>query len=294
VSQEAQIKALGDVSGGNILDIRPADAFERGHLTGAAPHPLSGDHGPAAFEADLPSIFLPPREEPLLVVGATAERAATVAAHLEARGRAPVTSLALTPEEWDSLPDAMLEKGPSRAHLWAAPRWLTDHADLLPPPAAGPVLDLACGSGRAAVWLAERGYRVTGLDWQPEALALGRRLAASRGTLCTFEAVDLREPDALAPGPWSIVLNFRFLERELLKRLPNLTRPGGVVMLRTFREAPGYQGHPRPRFRLRPWELTAAFPRGVWETLAHEQGFDPDSRPAAGIVARRRGFPGST
>jgi hypothetical protein len=64
--------------------------------------------------------------------------------------------------------------------------------------------------------------------------------------------------------------------------------PGGVAMVRTFREAPGYAGHPRPRHRLRPWELTRLFPRGQWEILAHDQGFDPDGRPAAGVVARRK------
>jgi len=285
----AQIRALLNDSGGNVLDLRVASEFEFGHFPGAVPHPLSGAPTPETLEEELPSIFLPPREEPLLVVAASVGTASAVATHLESRGRAPVTSLVLDSSDWADLPESMRETGTSRAHLWAPPRWLTDHADLLPPPAAGPVLDLACGSGRAAVWLAERGYLVTGVDWQAEALDLGRRLAASRGTACDFFAADLRDPKAVPRGPWSVVLNFRFLERDLLKGLAIMTGSGGVVMLRTFREAPGYQGHPRPRFRLRPWELTSAFPRGVWEILAHEQGFDPDGRPAAGIVARKRG-----
>jgi rhodanese-related sulfurtransferase len=273
---------------GNVLDLRPRPDFEAGHLAGAVHHPLSGPAEPSRLEEELPSIFLPPREEPLLVLAAREEEAFVAAAHLEARGRAPVAGAALDPAIWSGLPPSLRETGASRRHLWAAPPWLTSHADLLPPCAAGPVLDLACGSGRAAVWLAERGYRVTGLDWQPEALALGRRLAASRGSVCDFRTVDLRDPAAVPPGPWAVLLNFRFLDRRLLAVAPRLVMPGGVAMVRTFREAPGYAGHPRPRHRLRPWELTRLFPRGQWEILAHDQGFDPDGRPAAGVVARRK------
>jgi SAM-dependent methyltransferase len=286
VTSAEHITGLWAGAAGNVLDLRPRADFEAGHLTGAVHHPLTGPPDPARLAEELPSIFLPPREEPLLVVTAAASDAA--AAHLEARGRAPVAAMALDRALWEALPDELKETGPSRRHLWTAPAWLTAHADLLPPGAAGPVLDLACGSGRAAVWLAERGYRVTGLDWQPEALELGRRLAASRGTACDFRAVDLRGADAVPPGPWAVLLNFRFLERDLLKAVPKLVRPGGVALVRTFREAPGYTGHPRPRHRLQPFELTRVFSRGDWEILAHDQGFDPDGRPAAGVVARRR------
>jgi SAM-dependent methyltransferase len=149
------------------------------------------------------------------------------------------------------------------------------------------VLDLACGSGRAAVWLAEKGYRVTGIDWQAEALALGGRLAANRKVACRFLAADLRDPEALPPGPWALVLNFRYRQTDLLEKIPGLLQPGGVALVRTFRSAPGYGGHPAPRYRLGPGELLNYFPAGKCEILAHEESHDPDGRPAAGIVARR-------
>ena len=59
-------------------------------------------------------------------------------------------------------------------------------------------------------------------------------------------------------------------------------------MVRTFRDAPGYEGHPRPRHRLARGELLQYFATGVFEILAHEEGHDPDGRPAAGIVARKK------
>ena len=50
-------------------------------------------------------------------------------------------------------------------------------ADLAP----GRALDLACGEGRNAVWLAEQGWAVTGVDFAEAGLDKGRRLAAQRG-----------------------------------------------------------------------------------------------------------------
>ena len=270
-----------------VLDIRPSAAFRAGHLPGAVGRPVTspppGASATEHFNAAVPSIFLPPREVPLLVVADDGALATALAAHLEGRGRVPVTGC--TPA--DLPPGALAERGDAGRHLWEPPAFLAAHADLLPPPALGPVLDLACGSGRAAVWLAARGYRVTAVDWQPEALAFGRLLAADLGVEVAWVAADLRRPAAVPSGPWAVVLDFRFLERGLLARLPDLLLPGGVACVRTFRAAPGYDGHPHPRHRLAPGELLGAFPTATCEILVHEESHDPDGRPAAGVVARR-------
>ena len=75
--------------------------------------------------------------------------------------------------------------------------FLAQFARLVPGSFSGRALDLGCGSGRAAVWLAERGYRVTGVDHQPEALAMGRELARRRGVACRFMPGDLRRSEAV-------------------------------------------------------------------------------------------------
>jgi len=187
-----------------------------------------------------------------------------------------------------AMPVEVLAMGDSRDHLWSAPPYLVENISLLPPPAAGPVLDLGCGSGRAMVWLAERGYAVTGIDHQPEALALGRELAALRGVECNFLQGDLRDPACIPEGRWSIVMNFRFLQRGLLEKLAaQLLQPGGVGVIRTFRDTPGYQGHPALVHRLARGELLNYFPAGSCEILAHEENSDSDGRPAAGIVVRK-------
>lgn len=275
-----------------ILDARPAADFATLHIRSAVSLPQAAAAGNAAeLEDVLPSIFLPPRHRPLLIVAVTPDVATRLAGALAARGRAhvaaatlpaPALALASLPQRWRAC-------GAVAGTLWEAPDWLTRHAALLPPPALGPALDLGCGSGRAAVWLAARGYRVTGLDHQPEALALMARLAASAGVAVNGIRADLRAEGAVPPGPWGLVVNIRCLHRPLLARLHDCVLPHGVVLVRGFRDAPGWAPDITAAHRLRPAELARAFPAGLWETLAHEEGFDDDGRPAAGIVVRRRG-----
>jgi SAM-dependent methyltransferase len=150
------------------------------------------------------------------------------------------------------------------------------------------VADLACGSGRSAVWLALRGWRVIGVDRDPDALALASRLAAVEGVGLDLVRADLRRPESLPAGPWSAVVMMRYLQRDLIALLPRLLDPGGVVLLRTFRDAVGFTGPPRARHRLGSGELPRLFPADDWEMLVLEESFDPDGRPAAGVVARRR------
>ena len=66
-----------------------------------------------------------------------------------------------------------------RAHASTAPsEFLIAETEALPP---GRALDVACGAGRNAVWLARRGWRVTGVDFSDVALRAARELAASAG-----------------------------------------------------------------------------------------------------------------
>lgn len=273
-----------------ILDARPASDFARLHVRGAVSLPQAAAAGSSAeLEAILPSIFLPPRHRPLLVVAATPGIATRLAGALAARGRARVAAAAPPAAALASLPPRLRASGAATGTLWEAPDWLTRHAGLLPPPALGPALDLGCGSGRAAVWLAARGYRATGLDHQPEALALMTRLAASVGVTVHGLRADLRVAGGVPPGPWGLLVNIRCLHRPLLAQLHDYTLPYGVAVVRGFRDAPGWAPDITAAHRLRPAELACAFAPGRWEILAHEEGFDDDGRPAAGIVARRRG-----
>jgi 2-polyprenyl-3-methyl-5-hydroxy-6-metoxy-1,4-benzoquinol methylase len=80
--------------------------------------------------------------------------------------------------------------GEERVHASTAPsRFLVAEVAGLPPGAA---LDLGCGAGRNAVWLAEQGWRVTAVDFSDVALRMARALADERRV-----AVEWIEADAL-------------------------------------------------------------------------------------------------
>ncbi len=276
---------------GNLLDIRPEQDFIARHLVGSVSIPVvvTGVETPSSslLEECLPSIFLPPRHEPLAVIGGSSTLAVGVCEHLAARGRVDMFPFSVADRQWHRLPPDLIVSGRSRGHLWRPPPFLERYEHLLPPPAAGPVLDLACGSGRAAVWLAERGYRVTGIDWQPEALQGARRLAASRGVVCDFYAGDLRDTAQIPAEHWSILLMFRYLQRDLLAWFETNLAPAGVAVIQTFRYVPGHQGLPRRRHCLESDELPGYFPGDSFRILAYEENCDPDGRPAAGILVRR-------
>ena len=74
----------------------------------------------------------------------------------------------------------------------------------LPP---GSALDVGCGEGRNALWLATRGWRATGLDFSPVAIERGRRLAAEADVAdrARFEVCDVVRGD-WPPGPFDAVV----------------------------------------------------------------------------------------
>jgi SAM-dependent methyltransferase len=99
----------------------------------------------------------------------------------------------------------------------------------------GRALDLACGAGRNAVWLAERGWRVTAVDFSDAGLALARELARARGV-----AVDWIEADVLGWVParraYDLV-GMLYLQlpaserRSVLRRAVDAVAPGGTLLV---------------------------------------------------------------
>lgn len=103
---------------------------------------------------------------------------------------------------------------------------------------AGPVLCLAEGEGRNAVFLAGRGHAVTAVDQSAVGLAKAERLAAERGVAIATAVADLADY-AIAPGAWAgIVSIFFHVPRELraavYRRAVAGLRPGGVFVLEAY------------------------------------------------------------
>lgn len=116
--------------------------------------------------------------------------------------------------------------------------FLATHAGSIPP---GPVLCLAEGEGRNAVFLAQRGHTVTAVDQSSVGLAKARQLAAQRGVTITTTAADLADY-RIEPGAWSgIVAIFAHLPAPLRQRVNAQIvaglRPGGVYLSEVYSPA---------------------------------------------------------
>ena len=105
----------------------------------------------------------------------------------------------------------------------------------------GPVLCLAEGEGRNAVYLAKLGYRVTAVDQSATGLAKARRLAEAQGTVVETVHADL-ESYAIMPGAWAgIVAIFAHLPPELRRNVHAAVvqglQPGGIFILEAYTPA---------------------------------------------------------
>jgi SAM-dependent methyltransferase len=101
----------------------------------------------------------------------------------------------------------------------AAPDWrLTAVLERVAP---GKALDLACGSGRHARWLVERGWRVTGVDIRED---------APRGI--DYVRADLEQHEfTIAPNAWDLIVCWLYWQPDLLAAIARGVRDGGLVAL---------------------------------------------------------------
>ncbi len=152
-----------------------------------------------------------------------------------------------------------------RIHSTAVPNqfFVAEAADLAP----GRALDLACGAGRNAVWLAERGWRVTAVDFSGVALTMARALANSRGV-----GVDWMEADVVQWSPperaYDLV-SVLYLQlpaderRTVLHRAAAAVRPGGTLLVvghDLLNLTEGYGGPTQPDVLFTPDDIAAELP----------------------------------
>lgn len=118
--------------------------------------------------------------------------------------------------------------------LWSLEpnRFFVQAIDGLP---AGRAVDLACGEGRNALWLAQHGWTVTAVDFSEVAVDRGRTVAADLGVDVDWQVADLQAWD-LGERAWDLVahvyLHWRAEEREpFLDRCAAAVAPGGRVVV---------------------------------------------------------------
>lgn len=118
--------------------------------------------------------------------------------------------------------------------LWSAEpnRFLVEEVAGLAP---GRALDLACGEGRNALWLASRGWRVVGVDFSAVALARARRMAAARQLEVEWVLADVRAWEPLPAGFDLVVVMYLHLPWQemspVLGRAAGWLSPGGTLLV---------------------------------------------------------------
>ena len=155
---------------------------------------------------------------------------------------------------------------------------LVEVADMLPP---GHALDLACGPGRNALYLARLGWQVTAVDSSQSAIRLLTERAG--GLAIHTHVADLEQHHfAVAPGAYDLICDFFYLQRDLFPSIRDGVRPGGM-----FAGAIHLFDENRPSaFAMRPGELRSEF--HGWKILFYSESAEPNhQRHAARIIARR-------
>ncbi len=123
-------------------------------------------------------------------------------------------------------------------------------------PTAGRALDVACGQGLGAVWLARRGLDAWGVDVSEVAIGQARDLARRDGVAdrCRFDVVDLDHGLPTGP-PVTIIYCHRFRDRRLDRAMIERLAPGGLLAVTTLSQVGSTPGP----FRAAPGELHTAF-----------------------------------
>jgi SAM-dependent methyltransferase len=174
-------------------------------------------------------------------------------------------------DRWDARHAAVAEDRP------LPPDELRDRAELLP--AGGRALDVACGRGAVAVWLALRGFVVDAVDVSGVGLAAAAGLAGRHGVAAAVRLaahdLDAGLPDDCA-GPYDVVVCQRYRDPRLYPRLVERLAAGGLLVVTVLSEVGDEPG----RWRAAPGELRAAF--GGLAVLAEREG-----NGEAGLLARR-------
>jgi SAM-dependent methyltransferase len=144
----------------------------------------------------------------------------------------------------------------------------------------GPLLDLACGTGRMAIPLAAAGYAVTGVDVAAEMVALARQKAARAGVAVEWVVADARAFHLGRAFPFSFMLAnaFQFFltradQEALLARVREHLAPEGCFLFETRNPTPRNLTLPR---RLEPRRYAA--PDGLRLTVTEAQVYDPQTQ----------------
>lgn len=160
-------------------------------------------------------------------------------------------------------------------------------ADWLPRVPKGRALDVACGPGRHALFLAEHGFEVDAVDISEVAIDAGRSEAARRGLeSISWSVADLDRGELPGAG-YDLITILRYRNEALWPALRAALAPDGwVIVEHHLRTSLDVGGPTTDDFRLGPGEALDAFSGA--RILHYSEGLEPDDRGIEGQFAIAR------
>ena len=171
--------------------------------------------------------------------------------------------------------------------------WLWENRSLVAGSPGRRALDVACGTGRNALFLAGLGFEVDAIDVSDVAVDRVRAAARERSLSVDARRLDLQR-DPLPRSGYDVIVQIDYLQRDLFGPLQRALAPAGMLVLETVTRAHVEQLRRRfdLRFALEPGELLRAFPE--LQVRRYEEGLAERSgrlRAVAGLVAQRPAGP---
>lgn len=173
----------------------------------------------------------------------------------------------------------------SQSHTSSRPSsWLVENADLLALVAGRRALDVACGRGRHAFWLAAAGFTIDAIDRDEESIAFVNSEARRLGVPVTGDVRDIEAPSAsFGHDTYDVVVVVHYLHRPLFPALVSALRPDGLLFYETFTVDQARRGKPsNPDYLLLHGELERLV--APLEVLRSRDG-EFEERLVAGVVA---------
>lgn len=272
-----------------ILDLRSRESFLSGHLV---------DSTWMGFEMLAESLNqLPAAPAVLFLVGDKPE-IEEASIFLDAKGYEVNGSLVINENTlvfWQRSLQQDWTEGKESKQLWQPSRivldWLENYRndlDIERPT----VLDLGCGGGRDAVFLAKQKMSVTAIDNKGNVLKRAKQLAQNSGAQVTFKCCDLsktvktEDDECLPAGKFDVILAVRFLNRALLSQLSNKLSPNGFLLWETFVDNGEFLESPKnPNFILKTGELAEVFKD--LNIITDKIQKISDGRPVNAFIARK-------
>jgi len=152
----------------------------------------------------------------------------------------------------------------------------------------GRALDIACGSGRNALFLAARGFQVEAVDISPVGLEQAAARARAKSLSISWQRADLQSA-ALPEAAYDLAVDINYLQRPLIPVLQAALKPGGWIVFETFLIDQRTIGRPKnPAYLLAHNELLHLF-RGFRVRCYREGKFADDGEPSfrAGLLAQK-------